>query len=84
MCFVDPLLAKTDLITDHHPKWVLLTHESDEMNVLIKSPTTGVARHFFEPGYDYVEANYDRVARTDTTICDIELWRRKDVTDFND
>jgi len=81
MCFVDPSLAETDIISDYHPKWVLLTHEADEMHNLPGKTTSGPARELFQLGYDYIESHYQKISRTDTTICDIELWRRRDVID---
>lgn len=80
MAFVDPMLAESDKIEEKNPLWVTLTHENDN---LCEAAGKEVGRLFdyFQAGYDYIEANYDRVARTDTTICDIELWRRRDVID---
>lgn len=80
MAFVDPLLAETDRIQEKCPLWVTLTHEND---CFCQAAGKEVGRLFdyFRPGYDFIEKNYDRIARTDTTICDIELWRRRDVID---
>lgn len=82
MAFIDPMLAESDNIEKKKPLWITLTHENDD---LCEAAGKDVGRlfNYFQPGYDYIEANYDRVARTDTTICDIELWRRRDATDNN-
>lgn len=80
MAFVDPMLAESDNIEKKNPLWVTLTHENDN-RCEAAGKEVGRLFDYFQPGYDYIEANYDRVARTDTTICDIELWKRRDVID---
>lgn len=79
MAFVDPKLAESDNIEKKKPLWITLTHENDNLRE-VAGKDVGRLFDYFQPGYDYIEANYDRMARTDTTICDIELWRRRDMT----
>ena len=79
MAFVDPKLAESDNIEKKKPLWITLTHENDNLREAARKDV-GRLFDYFQPGYDYIEANYDRMARTDTTICDIELWRRRDMT----
>ena len=80
MLDIDPKLAETDDITKHYPKWVLLEHTYDYAGDYAGKTSSNPAIIRFRPGYDFIEANYERIARTDTTICDIELWKRKEAT----
>ena len=78
MAIVDAGLKELDNITIKRPRWVALTHKCDDSyfhgnNILMSD--------FFKDDYHFIETHYEQVARTDTTICDIELWRRRDVID---
>ena len=69
MSFIDPGLNEHEDMCRIKPPYVFLTHEVDgDKNEC----------NFFKSSFDFIEAYYERVARTDTTICDIELWQRKD------
>lgn len=69
MNMVDSVLKASESLMVHNPKWILLTHDYDEgMNEWTK----------WDPDYKYIEANYLLVAQTDTSICNITLYKRKD------
>lgn len=79
MFYVDPQLAERDNIIVYKPLWVLLEHSNDNNACNLPGKTTPEpAIEQFKSGYNFIEMNYQQVARTDTTICDIELWRRKE------
>ena len=63
---IDPPLKKEDDITVHKPQWMLLSHIFDDKFDMAED-------------YEYIENNYMLVAQTDRDICDIELYRRKDI-----
>lgn len=78
MSFVDRNLADSDCLIEKKPLWVLLTHDEDNRSE-VAGKNVGQLFDYFRLGYDFFETNYEQVARTDTTICNIELWRRKDI-----
>lgn len=71
MCYVSEQLKKSDDIRLYNPPYVVLTHSHDDDT--IRQPSW--AR--FAEDYEYIYANYEIVAKTDSLICDIELLRRK-------
>ncbi|MBP5398653.1 MAG: hypothetical protein J6Y32_08560 [Bacteroidales bacterium] len=76
MGFVDPILAESDRIEDHAPLWVLLTHADDPYPYWM-NPEGPLMKEYFQAGYDYIESQYDCVAKADTTVCSLELWKRR-------
>lgn len=77
MVFIDPSLARSEDVAQSKPLWVLLTHADDTL-AYPQGKSSGQLYEFFQPGYDFIEANYERVDCADATLCDLELWRRKD------
>ena len=71
MCYLSEKLKKEDDIKIFCPPYVVLTHAHDDDT--IRQPSW--AR--FAEDYSYIEANYDLLAKTDSTICDIQLYKRK-------
>ena len=66
---VDPNLKETDNIWTGKPKWIILTHAFD------------VHPYWdfdFTRDYEYLEQHYEFVAATDSTVCNLELYRRVD------
>jgi len=68
MNMVDSVLRESESIKLHMPLWIMLTHEYDkEMSDWTK----------WDKDYQFIDENYSFVAQTDTSICDIELYKRK-------
>lgn len=71
MCYVSEKLKKDDNIQQYAPAYVVLTHSHDDDT--IRQPSWAE----FADDYQYIYANYELIAKTDSTICDIELFKRK-------
>lgn len=62
-------LEQEDLISRHHPKWVIF-QQPDEWNWMNRTT--------FKEDSLYIASHYDIVAQTDTAICKLVLYKRKD------
>ena len=71
MCYVSEKLKKDDNIQQYAPPYVVLTHSHDDDT--IRQPLWAE----FTDDYQYLYTNYELIAKTDSTICDIELLKRK-------
>jgi len=72
---IDPNLKKRDNIQEKRPKWVVVNHHDIDLMMSEMS--------FHTADYAFIETNYTLVARTDTTICDIMLYRRNDMSEVH-
>lgn len=63
-----PELQASDNIQTKKPLWIVLTH---------RYYNEGESSKIFIKNHDVIERNYTLVARTDTTVCDVELWKKK-------
>lgn len=63
----DPSIRSRNSLQHTRPLWIVLTHASDPEGF------------FAMDDYKFIEEQYRLIYHTDTTICDIELWRRKDI-----
>lgn len=68
MNVVDKNLMEQERLDVHNPLWIVLSHAGDE---------TYRGYYNWEKDYKYINEHYFLAARTDTTICNIELYRRK-------
>ena len=70
MKMIDPWLQEVDNIRQSNPEYVLCTHRYDK-----------VYYEVFEQDYAYLASDYELIANSDTSIVDMELWKRKDALD---
>ena len=77
MALRDSSLKKTDCLETHRPLWLLLTRADDgRMNPV--STDAGSMLGWFQPGYDFIASYYECVASTDSSVCSLELYRRRE------
>jgi len=62
----DPDIFARNNLQHSRPLWVALTHASDPEGFFAKEE------------YEFIENQYRLIYRADATLCDLELWRRKD------
>ncbi len=70
MKMIDPWLQEVDNIRQSNPEYVLCTHRYDK-----------VYYEVFEQDYAYLASDYELIANSDTSIVDMELWKRKEALD---
>lgn len=68
---VSEKLKFADDIKKYSPPYVVLTHSHDDDTISLPSWAN------YSIDYRYIETNYDLVAKTDSTICNIELYKRR-------
>ncbi len=69
MVFIDETLRKSDDVKEKNPKWIMLSRDIESV---------WLVDDWQRRDWEYIQANYECIAMTNPSICEIELWKRKD------
>lgn len=69
MVFIDETLRKSDDVKEHNPKWIMLSRDAESVWLF---------DDWQRRDWEYIQANYECIAMTNPSICEIELWKRKE------
>lgn len=77
MYAIDTTLKCVDNVIINEPPYILLSHDDDKDDVWYPESCR------YDRDYAFISENYNCIAKTDSTICNLELYQRKNKSFYN-